>query len=94
MLPGCDLGDNAAVNGVQRNLGRDNIGHNFPSVSDNCCSGLIAGAFNGEDCHIPAFISLISILFVSVLLVFDGHEDNAVIFYILIDFHIFTVIIL
>ena len=43
MLPGGDLGNNAAVFAVHANLGGDDIGQKFRAVFDHCRRCLIAG---------------------------------------------------
>jgi len=59
VLAAGDLGDNAAVFGVQIDLGRDDGRQGHAAVFDDGGSGLVAGGFDGEDFHIRKSIAAV-----------------------------------
>ena len=49
MFPGSDLRHNAAIEGVEIDLGRDHVGENFSSISDHRRRSLVTGTLNCQD---------------------------------------------
>jgi hypothetical protein len=47
VVAGGELGDDAAVGGVDRNLAVDDVGEDVPLVVDDGGSGFVAGGFEG-----------------------------------------------
>ena len=76
MFPRRDLGHHSAIDGVECDLGGDDVGQHFPAVLHHRRRGLITGALNRQ--YIDIFLSMILFHFICLINLHQIRSDSAV----------------